>query len=124
VVLTAKDINWTEKVIYGMIALRARKCEPVSVGMRLIAEELGCGKSTVARSVANLVKFGHMIRVDARRGQRARYEFASWVFKHVDRRGDGEVRVTGYSGVPAHVGVVPEPVSQPRIPKSLRKQTA
>lgn len=106
--------------VYAVMALRARKCVPLSIGNRLIGRVLAISQRTVSRSIDRLVKQGHLIRREGKRGQRTVYEFTSWVFKHVDRREDGEVRVTQYSGVPIHAGMVPEPVSKPRrLPKKL-----
>jgi DNA-binding transcriptional MocR family regulator len=123
-VLVASELEWVDKVVYGMLALTARKCKPVSVGVRLIAKELGCGKSTVSRSIGNLVREGFLIKTGGR-GERAKYELTSWVFKHVDRRDEGEVRVTQASGVPIHCGTVPAP-SRPikSAPKGWRAKQA
>ena len=128
-VFADRRLEHFDVLVYGLISLghqrkRGQHPRPVSIGMRKIAKTLDVSQPTVSRSIQRLIQFGHVVRQAAKRGSRSLYEFTSSAFLMVDRRGDGIVIATGYSGVPAHVGVVPEPVSQPRLPKALRKKTA
>jgi hypothetical protein len=114
-------LKWIDRTVFGMIALgvpkNKHKYDPVMVGARWIGKALGISHTTVNRSIRRLIKFGHLTRTGVR-GQRTTYEFTSWVFREVDRRGDGEIRVTGASGVPLNVGIVPDSVAPvKRVPK-------
>lgn len=116
--LSANDIS-----VFGMIVIdrsykRSGAPKPVSVGTRKIAQALGMSQATVSRAVKHLVECGHLRKRYAKRGARGVYEFASDVFLHVERRKDGVILVTGYSGVPKHAGVVPEPTQPVRVPKA------
>jgi hypothetical protein len=114
--------------VFGMIALGAPKKrgapKPVTVGTRSIAEAIGVSQSVVARSVRRLIATEHLLVRPSVRGKRAVYEFVSTAFLFVERRGNGEVLLTGYSGVPKHVGIVPDPVRRPRAPRVSKKATA
>jgi hypothetical protein len=123
-VLTNRALEPIDWGVYAVIALHARKCEPVMVGSRLIARILNVSQMTVVRSLKRLEAGREIIRSGGK-GQRTTYEFTSCCFKHVDNRGNGEIRVTGYSGVPIHAGAVPESVPPVKsAPRKWREQQA
>jgi hypothetical protein len=122
--LGSKALKPIDVCVYSTIALDAENCIPVQIGNRLIAKVLGISQSVVTRSIQRLIKTGHIVKRPTRIGERAVYEMNSLVFMEVDRRPGGVVILTGYSGIPKHIGVVPEPSAKPRAPKKTTAATA
>ena len=66
--------------VFVVLSLSARKSRIVSVGMRQLADSVGCSAMTAKRRINELVKAGHLEVVKVKRGQRARYSLTSPVF--------------------------------------------
>ena len=101
---------------------RGGEPRPVQIGIRYIAESIGKSPAAVARSLDRLIGAGHLIREAASKGKRSQYLFTSPAFLKRDNRGDGVVVQTGYSGVPKHVGKVPEVERPVSLPKRLKRE--
>jgi DNA-binding Lrp family transcriptional regulator len=117
-----------ELVMYGILAtqaprLKGRPPKRFWLGSRRLADLAGVSQSTAARRTKKLEEYGHIRMFKDKRGLRTGYEFVSSAWWSAEKRDDGSVVVTGYSGVPRYAGkIVPEVERPVKMPKRLKQE--
>lgn len=97
------EVRDSDVRVFCVLALGVKRASPiVSIGTRLIAEQLGWGHAKVVRCLKRLVDAGYLCREDGKRGKRAVYELTPWVYKNPVRVA-GRLTITPASGVTVQV---------------------
>jgi hypothetical protein len=87
-VLLSRELSSDAVRIYGILALKTSEGSISTLGMRVLGELLGKGRTTIQRRLRELVTHGDLVMHKDGNGKRAYYELTSTVFsaRKVERR--------------------------------------